>query len=149
MSSDLSQNGVTKVIPLLINFSQSKFFRYLMGGALAACVHLSIVAIAVEFFDIDKENANSLGFVVGVLVNYFFQRRFTFREYARGHAEQLPLFAGFALVGLGINRYVYSHGIHDFHLQYMIAAITAIGVVFVFNFTANSLITFRARESEG
>lgn len=121
------------------------FIRYVIGGCIAASAHLAVVATLVEFGGVDKENANSLGFVVGIFINYTFQRHITFRDHARGHAEQMPLFIGFALVGLGINRTIYAHGIHDFHLQYLIAAAMAILVVFFFNFTANSLITFRPR----
>jgi len=53
------------------------------------------------------------------------------------------MFVGFAVIGLGINRFVYSHGINDLHLQYLVAVAFAIGVVFMFNFTANRLVTFR------
>ncbi len=127
----------------------SSFVRYVIGGCIAASVHLTVVAIAVELGGMDKENANSLGFAFGVCINYVFQRRITFKQHARKHAEQMPMFIGFALLGLGINRFVYSHGIHDFHLQYLIAAAMAILVVFVFNFTANSLITFRPRGGVG
>lgn len=123
----------------------SSFVRYVIGGCIAAGAHLMVVAAAVELADIDVENANSMGFVVGVFINYTFQRTVTFRDHARRHVEQMPLFIGFAVLGLGINRYVYAHGIHDFHLQYLIAAAMAILVVFVFNFTANSLVTFRPR----
>lgn len=127
------------------NLLKSTFFHYIIGGCIAAGAHLMTMSFAIEWAGSDKENANSMGFVVGVLVNYAIQRRFTFREHARAHAEQIPLFVSFAVAGLFINRFVYEHGLHDFHLQYLIAAIMAIAVVFVFNFTANSLITFRPR----
>ncbi|MGB0865490.1 MAG: GtrA family protein [Granulosicoccaceae bacterium] len=131
----------------LAKLLRSSFVRYVIGGCIAASAHLAVVATLVEIGGADKENANSLGFVVGVLINYTFQRRVTFREHAREHSRQMPLFIGFALIGLGINRFVYGHGIHDFHLQYLLAAAMAILVVFIFNFTANSLITFRPRRS--
>lgn len=131
----------------LAKLFRSSFVRYVIGGCIAASAHLAVVATLVEIGGMDKEDANSFGFVVGVLINYAFQRRVTFREHAREHSRQMPLFIGFALVGLGINRFVYAHGIHDFHLQYLLAAAMAILVVFVFNFTANSLITFRPRRA--
>jgi|GEM_PF-80639 len=141
-------NAVVNKLPQPIaKLLRSSFFRYVFGGCVAASIHLMVVAVAVETGFMGEINANSLGFVIGVFINYAFQRRFTFKEHARSHAEQMPMFIGFALVGLGINRFVYSHGIEDLHLQYLIAAAMAILVVFVFNFTANSLITFRPKRS--
>ncbi len=122
---------------------KNTFVLYVIGGGGAACVHLFIVAGLVEGFAFDKENANSIGFVVGVVVNYLFQYFVTFRNSAGDHWQQFPLFVGFAVIGLGINRFVYSHGVNDLHLQYLVAVAFAIGVVFMFNFTANRLITFR------
>lgn len=116
---------------------------YVLGGGGAACIHILIVACLVELYGYGKEGANSIGFVVGVVVNYLFQYFVTFRNSAGDHWQQFPLFVGFAVIGLGINRFVYSHGINDLHLQYLVAAAFAIGVVFMFNFTANRLITFR------
>ena len=124
------------------------FICYVIGGCIAAGIHIAIVALLVEGFDFNKENANSVGFVIGVVVNYLFQAFVTFRADSGDHWQQFPLFVGFAVIGLGINRYVFSHSIHELHLQYLIATALAIGVVFMFNFTCNRLITFRRRSPE-
>lgn len=116
---------------------------YIIGGSAAACIHIAIVAGLVESFEHDKESANTAGFVVGVVVNYLFQYFITFRSSASSHWQQFPLFAGFAVIGLVVNRFVYSHGLNDLHLQYLVAAALGIGAVFIFNFTANRLITFK------
>lgn len=121
----------------------STFILYVMCGGFAAGMHILIVALLVEGFTFDKENANSIGFVFGVVINYLCQSFITFREDSGDHWQQFPLFVGFAVIGLGINRYVFSHSVHDFNLQYLIATALAIGVVFMFNFTCNRLITFR------
>lgn len=147
MTFDDLERVVAKLPEPIAKILRSSFFRYVVGGCVAAAVHLMVVAIAVETGAMGEVNANSLGFVIGVFINYGFQRRYTFKAHARKHSEQMPMFIGFALVGLGINRFVYSHGIEDLHLQYLIAAAMAILVVFVFNFTANSLITFRPRRA--
>ncbi len=133
---------------LLKRLLSGTFIFYVIGGCLAAGVHIAIVASLVEGFAYDKENANSIGFVVGVVINYFFQAFITFRADNRDHWQQFPLFVGFAVIGLGINRYVFSHSIHDFHLQYLIATALAIGVVFMFNYTCNRFITFRPEGDE-
>ena len=148
MTFDDLERVVNNLPRPIAKFLSGSFVRYVIGGCIAASAHLAVVATLVELGGMDKENANSIGFVVGVFINYAFQRRVTFREHARKHAEQMPLFIGFALVGMGINRFIYSHGLHDFHLQYLIAAAMAILVVFIFNFTANSLITFRPRRAK-
>ncbi len=116
---------------------------YIIGGGGAACLHLMIVAGLVEGFAHDKEAANSIGFIVGVVVNYLFQYFVTFKHSAADHWQQFPLFIGFAVIGLGINSFVYSHGLTDLGLHYLVATAFAIGVVFMFNFTANRLVTFR------
>lgn len=128
---------------VLKRFLKLTFLCYVVGGCLAAGIHIGIVASLVELLAFDKEDANSIGFMVGVVVNYLFQAFVTFSAELQSHWQQFPLFLGFAVIGLGINRFVFSHGIHDFHLQYLIATALAIGVVFMFNFTCNRLITFR------
>jgi len=132
-----------KSINLAKSLLKNTLVLYIIGGGGAACVHILIVAGLVEGLDHDKESANSIGFVVGVVVNYLFQYFVTFRNSAGDHWQQFPLFVGFAVIGLGINRFVYSHGINDLQLQYLVAVAFAIGVVFMFNFTANRLVTFR------
>ncbi|MEM9602779.1 MAG: GtrA family protein [Pseudomonadota bacterium] len=119
------------------------FFCYILGGCLAAGIHISIVAGLVELAAVDKEDANSIGFIFGVIVNYLFQAFITFSSEVQYHLQQFPLFVGFAVIGLGINRFIFSFSIHELHVQYLIATAMAIGVVFLFNFTCNKLITFR------
>lgn len=133
---------------LIKTLLRNKLVLYIIGGGGAACVHICIVAGLVEGLEHDKESANSIGFVVGVVVNYLFQYFVTFRNSAGDHWQQFPLFVGFAVIGLGINRFVYNHGINDLHLQYLVAVAFAIGVVFMFNFTANRLVTFRDMDKD-
>lgn len=129
--------------PAIANLLRRSFVCYVIGGCIAACVHLIIVALLVELLRLEPRDANSIGFVIGVMINYCYQRKVTFRRTARKHAEQFPLFLGFALIGLGINRFVYDHSISDFHMHYLVAVAFAILVVFIFNFVANTLVTFR------
>ncbi len=145
MTFDDLQRVVDKLPQPIARLLKRSFICYVIGGCLAAGTHLLIVAAAVELAGAGVNTANTLGFVVGVCINYNFQRHVTFRRHARSHAEQMPLFIGFAVVGLLINRFVYEHGRLDFHLHYLLAAACAILVVFVFNYVANSLITFKPR----
>jgi|GEM_PF-1811513 len=133
---------------LVARLLKSTLVLYVIGGGGAAVLHLLIVAGLVELANYDKEVANSIGFVVGVVVNYTYQCLVTFRHSGGDHWQKFPLFLGFAVIGLGINRFVFSHSVNDAHLQYLVATAFAIVVVFMFNFTANRLVTFRETKED-
>lgn len=125
------------------NILRNSFVCYVIGGCIAASAHLMTVALSVELIQLTPENANIAGFIIGVIINYCYQRRITFRHTARKHTEQFPLFLGFALLGLIVNRFAYEHSMNEFQFNYLVAAAFAIFVVFIFNLIANTLVTFR------
>ena len=66
MTFDDLERVVNKLPRPIAKLLSSSFVRYVIGGCIAASAHLTVVATLVELGGMDKENANSIGFVVGV-----------------------------------------------------------------------------------
>ena len=86
--------------------------------------------------------ASAGGFVLGALVNYFLNYRYTFRSNNRHH-EAIIKFFTIALVGLVLNTLIISLAIDILSLHYLLAQVIATGLVLIWNFTGNRCWTFR------
>lgn len=115
--------------------------RYTAAGSLAVGVHYLVLILLVERAAMDATLSSSCGFLFGLIVNYLLQYYWTFRS-SGSHAKRFPLFAGVAVVMLGLNAAIF-WALHErFEINYLLAQAFAIGVVFLLNFLVNSLYTF-------
>ena len=120
----------------------NRFGRFLVVGGIATVSQYSVLVAAVQLFRAPPVPASGLGYLVGAVVNYQLNRRFTFRRDA-AHSVALPRFMVIAAVGLAINQTL----MHVFSTRlgwpYLLAQIAATILVVVWNFAGNSLWTFR------
>jgi len=92
--------------------------------------------------------ASAVGFVLGALVNYFLDYRYTFHSNRR-HGEAIIRFFTIALVGLGLNTLIMSLAIDILSLHYLLAQVVATGLVLFWNFSRNRWWTFREAANAG
>lgn len=115
--------------------------RFAIAGGLATLVHYAILYTLVEGAHATPLLGSSIGFIVGVVVSFFLNRRFTF-------AQQTPLIASFAKYAL-----VYAVGfvLNGFILQmliglgwyYFAAQAAATLIVLCWNFLGARFVAFR------
>ena len=126
-------------------FDIFRFFKYGVVGFSGVIIDFGITWIARERFRVNKYIANSLGFTCAATSNYILNRIWTFANTDPNIARQFGLFFGISLVGLALNNAIvyFLHSV--IKINFYAAKLVAIGFVTVFNYAANSLLTFAVR----
>lgn len=138
-----------------------EFFRSLFVGGVAFVADFGVLTLSKEFFGASVITAATIGFTVGVVVNYLMSLLWAFRSSSVENAVlRFMLFVVFAIVGLLINNAIISafdgplaeRGILgsaiDTGYYYMIGKIVATVVVFFWNFFSRKLVLFRGKKSD-
>ena len=116
--------------------------KFLIVGAFAAGAHYAIYVALVLLASAGEVPATGAGFVVGTVISYTFNSRFTFQ--AEQSAETFVRFWAVTLVGGLLNAVVVwllvRIGVH-----FTISGVVAIVIAAAFNFTSHRLWTFRER----
>lgn len=119
----------------------SSFVCFVVVGGVATALHYAVMVGFVEWVGALPVVASALGFVVGAVVGYLLNRRFTFAS-ARDHREALPRYVVVAAVGLIINVVALTVLLEVFDWFYLWAQVVATVVALFWNFGANRLWTF-------
>lgn len=115
-----------------------------IGGIGTLGQYITLVGL-VESGSIKPLPSSVLGFIVGAIINYFLNYRFTFQS-NKSHREAMSKFFVVALFGAAINTFLMYIGIEHLHLYYLLSQIIATGIVLIWNFVANKLWTFRLND---
>lgn len=121
----------------------SKFFKFGLVGLSGVAVDFGVTWLAKERLKLHKYLANSLGFTVATISNYFLNKFWTFR--ALGHDGlflEFSKFFGIALAGLAINNLILFLLHEKLKFNFYLAKVFAIGVVAIWNFMGNYIYTF-------
>ena len=111
-------------------------------GFVGTLVHYLVLIILVMTFDVRAVIGSTVGLIMGALINYILNHHFTFRS-NKSHPETLVKFLMVASVGLVLNAFIMLVATEILGLHYLLSQIAATGLVLVWNFTGNSLWTFR------
>ncbi len=120
-----------------------KFFKFGIVGSSGVLVDYGITFVCKELLKMNKYIANSFGFIAAASTNYYFNRVWTFRSTNPNVTVEYTKFFLIALVGLGLSNsiiwFVSKKTKYDFYIIKGFAII----IVFLWNFGANYLITFK------
>lgn len=119
-----------------------KFLKFGVVGFSGVFVDFGITWIAKEKLKIQQYVANAIGFTTAATTNYFLNRIWTFESTNPRVMVEYTEFITISLIGLGINTLVLWLLVSKFKMNFYVAKIFAIGVVTLWNFFANALITF-------
>ena len=120
-----------------------KAIKFGLVGAFGLVIDFGITYLCKEKLKWNKFIANSLGFSFAVVQNYFLNRVWTFSNNDEHIALQFSKFLFVAIVGLLLNNLLlyiflkYTRGNY-----FYVCKIVVTGIVFIWNFLANSLYTF-------
>ncbi|WP_341989998.1 GtrA family protein [Azorhizobium sp. AG788] len=118
-----------------------QFATFVGVGLSAAVCHFITLAILVELQMAGPVLASLAGFIVGSVISYSLNRRFTF-ESTRTHAGALPRFAAVAGIAFVMTGLLMEFFVHWLGIYYMFAQILTSGIVLVWTFTAYRLWAF-------
>lgn len=118
-------------------------FKFGIVGLIGMAIDFSITWLFKEKFKVNKYLANAFGLIFAVTNNYIINRIWTFKSNSTSWEEEFLKFLIVSLVGLGLNTLI----IYLFHqrkegVNFYVAKLIAIVIVFVWNYTLNSLFTF-------
>ena len=119
----------------------SQFLRYASVGAVATVGHYSTLILLVEKFAVDPVVGSMSGFVVGGIMSYLLNRRFTFAT-DRSHLGAIPRFAVTALVAFALTGLLMAWFTDGLGLHYLVAQVITTGLVMIWTFSANRFWTF-------
>lgn len=118
-----------------------RLLKFGIVGSLGMLLDFGITYLLKEKAGWNRYAANGTGFCIAVIFNFTLNRIWTFQ--AKGAVEmQLPLFAGIALIGLALNTAIVYLCTKQ-RVPFYLSKLLAVFVVFIWNYTANSYITFR------
>lgn len=121
----------------------TRFVKFAIVGATCAFIDFGITAWAREKLQYKKLIANSMGFSVAVISNFFLNRYFTFSALQSDMKLQFMKFIVVALVGLGLNNLIV-YVISELKAKnFYYSKVLATGVVMFWNFFANYFFTFK------
>lgn len=118
-----------------------EFLRYAGAGALGTGAHYALLFALVQFAGIDAVSASTAGAILGALVNYGLNHRFTFAS-GKAHHVSLPRYTAVALAGIVVNGAVLAAVLALGAWHYLVAQVVATGAVFVTGYLVNRRWTF-------
>jgi putative flippase GtrA len=123
-----------------------RFLAFAGVGVIGTAAHYLTLTVLFEVLGLSAVISSSAGYVVGAVVNYLLNYRYTFRS-SLSHARTAPMFFAIAGVGFFMNGAIVALLTGRFSLHYLLAQVVATGTVLVWNFLANHFGTFREHAS--
>jgi len=120
-----------------------KFIKFCAVGFSGMVIDFSTTWLLKEKLRINKYVANSTGFILAATSNYLLNRFWTFNSLNPRIATEYLSFLTISVIGLAINNLVIYILNERLKLNFYLSKLFAIGVVTVWNFFMNYLITFR------
>lgn len=119
-----------------------KFVKFGVVGFVGLLLDFGITYLGKEKLRWNKYVANSLGFTVASINNYYLNRIWTFHSLDPEIGWQFSKFLVVALVGLLLNNFIIYVLADRTKLNFYVAKFIAIILVFFWNFSINYLYTF-------
>ena len=120
-----------------------KFLKFCAVGFSGMLIDFGTTWLLKEKVRINKYIANSTGFILAATSNYIWNRLWTFQSEDSHIATEYFTFILISVAGLGINNFVIFLLNDKLRINFYISKLIAIGVVTVWNFLMNFMITFR------
>lgn len=119
-----------------------KFLKFGVVGFSGVAVDFTVTYICKEKIKIQKYIANAIGFTVAASSNWLLNRIWTFESHNPHIATEYITFLVISIIGLGINTLILWFLTDKLKFNFYLSKLGAIGVVTVWNFFVNYMITF-------
>lgn len=118
-----------------------QFLSFTAVGAIGTTAHYIVLISLVQGWGTGPVYASSAGFVIGALINYFLNYRFTFNS-SKSHTEAMTKFFIVAVIGAAINAVIMFAGTSYTAINYVVVQICATALVLFLNYFLNRIWTF-------
>lgn len=123
-----------------------QLFRYFISGSTAFLVYIISLFVLTEYFGIFQLVSLLIAYLISCTINFIISKYFVFQN--KKKVAQFYKFITIAFIGLLLQFLFVSVETEILHLQYLIANIMAAGIIFLFSFSLNKLITFKEQPYE-
>jgi len=127
---------------MINEFLIQKFIKFCVVGFSGMLIDFGVTWLLKEKVKVNKYIANSTGFILAATSNYIWNRFWTFHSENSHIATEYFSFILISLVGLAINNLIIYIFSDRMKFNFYLAKLLAIGVVTLWNFIMNYLITF-------
>ena len=118
-----------------------QFSRFTGVGFITAIGHYGLLIALVKGAGVNPVTASAAGALLGAVINYSLNYRYTFSSNKR-HRDAILKFAVVATIGLLLNTFFMWVGIAILGLHFMVSQILATGLVIIWSFVGNRYWTF-------
>ena len=120
-----------------------KFIKFCFVGFSGMIIDFGTTWLLKEKIRLNKYIANSTGFILAASSNYIWNKFWTFHSNSNQIVTEYFSFILISLAGLAINNFIIFLLNDKLKLNFYLSKLIAIGVVTIWNFILNYLITFR------
>lgn len=120
-----------------------QFIRYGMVAVVALAFDFGTYALLVRVGDVHPVIAATIGFTLGLLVNYLLSILWVFSRRARSKRVEMAAFLLIGLIGLGLTDVLIWLMAIEWHFDELLAKLIATGIVFFWNFGARKVFLFK------
>lgn len=124
-----------------------KFIKYSLVGVTGLSIDLTLMILLVEYYAWSPQSAATLSFALSASNNFIWNKLWTFRDKNQNYLRQYGQFILAAIIGLVIN-YLIMDTLLAYQVHYILARLAAIVVIVLWNFSINSLWTFRPMKTD-
>ena len=124
-----------------LNHLANRFVKFAGVGVIGTAAHYATLFVLVDVASLDAVAASSAGFLVGGIINYLLNYKFTFRS-QQSHTSTAPRFFAIALGGFFLNGVAMSLLVNKIGLYYLLAQVITTGLILIWTFLANHYWTF-------
>lgn len=141
------------------NSTVAQFIRYVIVGGGATVVQWGLLVLLKELFGLNANAANAIGFIGGLIFNYFISTIWVFdKSIVKNKGVEFAAFALIGVVGLGINQgiiWLFDKTFAERHIfggslpadkYYLIGQVLATGIAFFWNFFARKYLLYNKME---
>ena len=119
-----------------------KFIKFCVVGFSGMIIDFSTTWLLKERVRINRYIANSIGFILAATSNYIWNRFWTFKSVNSQIATEYFSFILISVAGLVINNLLLYFFSDKLKINFYLSKLIAIGIVTLWNFILNYLITF-------
>ena len=124
-----------------------QFSLFTLVGALGTLAHYLLLVILVELVGINAVIASTAGALLGAIINYVLNYRFTFNS-RTSHRIALPKFLAVATGGFLINALLMWVAVDLTKLHYILGQVITTSLVLLWNFIVNRYWTFGEEQND-
>ncbi len=121
-----------------------QFFRYFFVGGIAFLSDFFTLYFFTNFLNIHYLISAIIGFIFGVIVNYFLSIKWVFfKRVFEDRVTEFFIFLFIGIIGLLLNEFFIWFFTEELDIFYLWSKIISTGIVYVFNFFARKYFLFK------